>query len=105
MYKIVNELDQTTYRKAFAISSWFFLASVPFVSSLLDKKFPLDNGDSRLIWPIHADYILFESENHFYAIAIHFAIVFFIVISLFIAHDTFFVLSVYHVCGMLSVVR
>ena len=87
------------------MSTGILLVATPVVLALLDKIFPLQNGGSRLILPIHADYIFFETKNHFYVVTIHFAIVCFASIGIYICHDSFFVLSVYHVCGVLAVVR
>ena len=71
----------------------------------MDWIYPLQNGESHRIWPLHADYIFFNKENYFYPIAFHTAIASFFVACLFSAHDTFVILAIDQVCGMLSVVR
>ena len=83
----------------------FAFASTPFLSSLLDAIFPLENGDTRRIFPIHANYIFFDGENYFYAVSTHTAIVAHAVMCLYIAHDSFFLIAVQHTCGLLAVVR
>ena len=71
----------------------------------MDWISPLENGESHRIWPLHADYIFFDRENYFYPLAIHTAFAVFTALCLFTSHDTAYILMVYHVCGMLSVVR
>ena len=72
---------------------------------MLDTIYPLENGDSRRIFPLHANYIVFDGKNHFYAVSIHTAVVFYNIMCLYIAHDTFFLIAVEHTCGLLGVVR
>ena len=85
--------------------SWFLLASIPFVSSYLDGMFPSEDGHSRRIWPIYADYIFFDREEHFYLASIHYAVAFFNIAMLHIAIDCDYILTVGHTCGLLAVVR
>ena len=80
-------------------------AFVPFASVLMDWILPLENDENHRIWPLHADYIFFNKENYFYPLAIHTAFYSFLCACLFSSHDTAFILAIYHICGMLSVVR
>ena len=85
--------------------SAFTFISIPLLSSMLDSIYPLENGDSHRIFPLHANYIFFDGVNHFYAVSTHTAIVMYFVMCLYIAHDSFFLIAAGHICGLLAIVR
>ena len=87
------------------ISSGIALLSIPFASSVLDAVLPLENGNRERIWPLHANYIFFDRDNHFYLVIIHIGVVCFSIMCLHIGMYTIFVESVEHACGLFDVVR
>ena len=93
-----------SFLSALAFGSWLMMALSPFISSLLDIFYPLEIGKHERIWPMHANYVFFDKDEHFIAVSIHYAVAFFGLVSLFIAEDTSFVIGVEYSCGLFSVV-
>ena len=88
-----------------AWSSWFFFVSIPFVSPLMDVIMPVENYTRELIWPVHANFIIFDRQNHFLKVSVHAAVACFSLMCIYIGQASTFAICVEFSCGLFDVVR
>ena len=99
-------IQQIIFAKGASVINWFAIfISVPVITSLWDAILPLGNGNQRRTFPIHVDYIIFDHVNYFYAVSIHYAAVYFSITCIYITGETYFIIGVEYVCGLLAITR
>ena len=66
---------------------------------------PLENRTREQVWPLHANYIFFDRENHFLIVSVHTAIASFSFMCLHLGQAMNFAISIEHISGLFAVVR
>ena len=66
---------------------------------------PLENRTREQVWPLHANYIFFDRENHFLKVSIHTAVATLSIVCLSVGEVLYFAIGVEHSCGLFDVVR
>ena len=101
---ITHKSFEILFITGLVISSGCTYAFNPFLSLTLDVIMPLENATRPLVWPIYADYVIFNKEDHFYKVSFHIVLVAFFVTCLHVGLNTIFIMAIQHWCGLAEVI-